>query len=105
MTFMQCSRFTSALLLVTVLVPGTAAAQGSGPISNAQILDSLSVREGATICEMGAGDGELTLAAARLVGSQGRVYASELGDDRVKTLRAKVGDSTLAPITVVAGDP
>lgn len=105
MTFMQCSRFTSALLLVTVLVPGAAAAQGSGPISNAQILDSLSVREGATICEMGAGDGELTLAAARLVGSQGRVYASELGDDRVKTLRAKVADSTLAPITVVAGDP
>ena len=101
MTFMRIP----ALLLVTLLVPAAASAQGSGPITNAQIFDSLDVREGATICEMGAGDGELTLAAARLVGSQGRVYASELGDDRVKTLRAKVADSTLAQITVVAGDP
>ena len=105
MTFMQSSRSASALLLVTLLVPAAASGQASGSITNAQIVDSLGVREGATICEMGAGDGELTLAAARLVGSQGRVYASELGDDRVKALRAKVTDSSLAQITVVAGDP
>jgi tRNA A58 N-methylase Trm61 len=39
---------------------------------------------------MGAGDGELTLAAARLVGTAGRVYSSELGDGRVKALREKL---------------
>ena len=105
MTFIHLSRRTSALLLVTLLVPAAASAQSSGSITNGQIFDSLDVREGATICEIGAGDGELTVAAARIVGSQGRVYASELGDDRVKTLRAKVANSTLAQITVVAGDP
>jgi ubiquinone/menaquinone biosynthesis C-methylase UbiE len=53
---------------------------------------------------MGAGDGELTLAAARLVGPAGRVYTSELGDERVKALRVKVARSHTSQITVVAGD-
>jgi ubiquinone/menaquinone biosynthesis C-methylase UbiE len=53
---------------------------------------------------MGAGDGELTIAAARTVGATGRVYASELGDERVKGLRDKVAQSNLEQITVVAGD-
>ena len=105
MTFMCLPRCTAALLLITLLVPTAASAQSSGSIANREIFDSLGVREGETICEMGAGNGELTLAAARIVGSQGRVYASELGEHRVKTLRAKVADSSLAQITVVAGDP
>ena len=105
MTFMCLPRCTAALLLITLLVPTAASAQSSGSITNSEIFDSLGVREGETICEMGAGNGELTLAAARIVGSQGRVYASELGEHRVKTLRAKVADSSLAQITVVAGDP
>jgi len=62
------------------------------------------VREGATVCEMGAGDGELSLAAATIVGPGGRVYASELGDDRLKGLRAKIGSAD-SRVTVIAGDP
>ena len=37
------------------------------------------------------------------MGSGGRVYTSELGDDRVKTLRDKIAASGLSQITVVAG--
>jgi ubiquinone/menaquinone biosynthesis C-methylase UbiE len=92
-----------ALLLVTALVPVRASAQGSG-ITNAQIFEAIGLRDGATVCEMGAGDGELTLAAARLVGPAGRVYTSELGDERVKALREKVAGSNISHITVVAGD-
>ena len=54
---------------------------------------------------MGAGDGELSIAAAKSVGAGGRVYTSELGDDRVKALRGKVQASELKHITVVEGDP
>jgi tRNA A58 N-methylase Trm61 len=43
------------------------------------------------VCEIGAGEGALSIAAARVVGSQGHVYTSELGDSRVKALQAKVG--------------
>lgn len=91
-------------LLITVLIPASAAGQAAA-ISNAQLFEALGVRDGATVCEMGAGDGAVTLAAARVVGSQGRVFASELGDDRVNTLRAKTAGSGLTQITVVSGDP
>jgi cyclopropane fatty-acyl-phospholipid synthase-like methyltransferase len=95
-----------ALLFVTLLVPAALSAQRSGSsIATEQIFESIGVREGMTVCEIGAGDGELSMAAARIVGPNGRVYSSELGDDRVKSLQAKVAGSGLAQITVIAGDP
>ena len=53
---------------------------------------------------MGAGDGELSIAAAKAVGPSGRVYTSELGEGRVKTLRDRTAASGLSQITVVEGD-
>lgn len=93
------------LLFVTLFVPVTALAQRSGStIAKEQIFDALRVRDGVTVCEIGAGDGDLSIAAARLVGPQGRIYTSELGESRVSTLRERVAKSTLEQITVVAGD-
>lgn len=103
MTLRLSAQITSAVCFVTLLVPTTAIAQASA-FGNRQIFEALAAREGSTLCEMGAGDGELSVAAARTVGPTGRVYASELGDDRVKTLRSKVAQSGLEQITVVAGD-
>ena len=97
-------RTLASLAIVTLLVPGPALARQAGPISNERIFAALGVREGMTVCEMGAGDGDLSIAAARLVGPSGRVYTSELGDDRVKSLRGKIDSSGLSQISVVAGD-
>jgi ubiquinone/menaquinone biosynthesis C-methylase UbiE len=106
MTTLQHRSTRLYLLFITLLVPGIAAAWQSGSsIATEKIFEAIGVKEGTTICEMGAGDGELTIAAARAVGATGRVYTSELGEDRVKALREKVGASSLAQITVVAGDP
>jgi tRNA A58 N-methylase Trm61 len=92
-----------AVLFVTLLV--TAAAQRSGStIPTARIFEALNVREGITVCEMGAGDGELSIAAAKVVGPSGRVYTSELGEERVRTLRDRTAASALSQITVVEGD-
>ena len=91
---------------VTLLVPMVALAWQSGStIGASKIFEAIGMKEGITVCEMGAGDGELTIAAAKLVGAGGHVYSSELGEDRVKALREKVSASGLAQITVVAGDP
>jgi SAM-dependent methyltransferase len=93
------------LLLATLLIPVPAAAQRSGsPITIEKILEVTRAGAGSTVCEVGAGDGELSIAAARIIGASGRVYTSELGEDRVKALREKVTASGLAQITVVAGD-
>lgn len=99
------SRRTSLLCLITLFIPIAAAAQQSGSTIPAEkIFEAISVRDGSTVCEIGAGDGELSIAASRLVGPGGRVYTSELGDERLKALRSRVAASGVAQITVVAGD-
>jgi SAM-dependent methyltransferase len=95
-----------ALLFVTLLIPAGVTAQRSGStIATEKIFEAIGVREGITVCEIGAGSGELSVAAARIVGPGGRVYSSELGDERLKALQEKATGSGLAQITVVAGDP
>ena len=79
-------------LFVTLLAPALAGAQQSGStIATERIFEAIGVREGITVCE--------------LVGPGGRVYTSELGEERVKALRSKVEGSELKQITVVEGDP
>lgn len=93
------------MVFVTLFVPAQVRAQRSGSTIEAdRIFEALGVRDGVTVCEIGAGDGELSIAAARLVGPNGRVYTSELGEDRLRALRRRVGDSELPQITVVDGE-
>ena len=56
----------------------------------ARLIETLGLQAGSTVGEIGAGDGELTILVARHVGPTGRVFTTELGDDRVRTLRAAV---------------
>jgi ubiquinone/menaquinone biosynthesis C-methylase UbiE len=94
-----------AFAFVTLFVPPQVWPQGSGStIETDRIFEALGARDGATVCEIGAGDGELSIAAARLVGPNGRVYTSELGEERLKALRQRVGGSELPQITVVDGE-
>jgi ubiquinone/menaquinone biosynthesis C-methylase UbiE len=105
MTFHTSTSRTLIPLLITLLTPVSPAAQRSGAsISTDKIFEAIGVRDGTTVCEIGAGDGELSIAAARIVGPEGRVYTSELGEERLKALRKKVADSGLAQITVIDGD-
>jgi ubiquinone/menaquinone biosynthesis C-methylase UbiE len=102
-THLQRAAASFGLLVVTLLVPVATLADQSGSVETTRIFDALELKEGMTVCEMGAGDGALSIAAARRVGSQGQVYTSELGDDRVKALRAKVADASVPHVAVVAG--
>lgn len=99
------THFFAATLLITLLVPAAPADLQSGSVATESIFKALRLQTGQTVCEMGAGDGELSLAAARVVGAQGRVFTSELGEERIRALRQKVSGSTAAPITVVEGAP
>jgi ubiquinone/menaquinone biosynthesis C-methylase UbiE len=88
-------------LVVALLLPVTAVAQGNGSLATSRIFDALALRNGATVCEVGAGNGELSIAAADRVGERGQVYTSELGDERVTTLRDKVSAAKRPNIQVV----
>jgi ubiquinone/menaquinone biosynthesis C-methylase UbiE len=92
-----------ATLIAALLIPSAASAQGNGSLATSRIFEALGVSRGSTVCEVGAGDGELSIAAARQVGAQGHVYTSELGDERIKALQTKVAAANLPQIRVVAG--
>ena len=53
----------------------------------ARLVDALHVRPGMSVAEIGAGDGELTVAIAKVVGPTGRIYSTELNQSRLETIR------------------
>jgi ubiquinone/menaquinone biosynthesis C-methylase UbiE len=91
-------------VFVTLAALAVALAQPWSSPSAEAVFDAIGVREGASVCEIGAGDGELSLAAAGRVGPDGRVFTSELGDSRLQKLRDAVEASGLTTVTVVAGN-
>jgi predicted methyltransferase len=69
----------------------------------AKLIEVLQLKPGSTVAEIGAGGGELTIALAKHVGSEGRVFTSELGSDRLKRLRETVDKADMSHIQVVEG--
>jgi ubiquinone/menaquinone biosynthesis C-methylase UbiE len=61
----------------------------------------LALKEGMVIADVGAGKGELTLALARDVGPNGRVFSTEIDPARLKRLREAVGGARLDNVSVV----
>ena len=72
-----------------------ATAQRGGSIETSAIFEALELKPGSTVGEIGAGNGELSLGAARIVGADGKVLTSELGDEQIKRLQAAVTSSGL----------
>lgn len=57
------------------------------------------------MADIGAGDGDYSFLAAEQVGKSGRVYATEIDKEKLKSLRAQVAKRNAANITVVEGAP
>ena len=55
------------------------------------------LREGMTVLDLGCGPGFFTLDMASLVGTSGRVIASDLQEGMLEKIRAKIHDCELAP--------
>ena len=68
-----------------------------------QVFAALGLKQGDRVGEVGAGKGELALAAAHVVGSTGKVYASELGEKKLLELRQAASSAALPQLTVVEG--
>jgi ubiquinone/menaquinone biosynthesis C-methylase UbiE len=65
---------------------------------------ALALRPGHTVADVGAGDGDFTVPLGRAVGPAGRVFATEVEDDKLDRLRSTVGASALANVTVLRGE-
>lgn len=66
-----------------------------------RLTELLSLREGMTVAEVGAGTGWLSVEVARRVGRSGRVYSTELSADRVDDIRHAIADVGLNNVTVL----
>jgi ubiquinone/menaquinone biosynthesis C-methylase UbiE len=63
-----------------------------------RIFEKLGVAQGAVLGEIGAGTGEVALEVAELLGKEGKLYANELDNKKLETLRERAGGSKGAPI-------
>ena len=97
-------RFVTALVIAAALGCSAVAQSAQDNAADAaRLITLLDVREGSIVGEVGAGDGELTIALAKHVGTAGRVYTNELNKDRLAALRKKVDRAGLPNVTAVEG--
>ena len=78
--------------------------RGEEERKTAQMIAALELHEGSVVAEMGAGSGGRTIDIARHVGASGRVFTSELGEERLRNLRNAIEKSGAKNVTVVAAD-
>ena len=100
-------RQRSFLIVFTVLFSTAAAATVATLAVQAkpeQIFEAAGLKAGQTFCEIGAGAGDLSMSAARVVGVEGHVFTNEL-KAWIRTLQVRVADSGLTNITVIMAEP
>jgi ubiquinone/menaquinone biosynthesis C-methylase UbiE len=70
-----------------------------------RLVTALAIRPGSTVGEIGAGRGALTVAMAREVGPDGRVYSNELDTRRLDDIARAVKSAGVGNVTVLEGRP
>jgi len=91
-------------LLAVVATANLAACQSGYDVD--WLIEELELQEGSVVADIGAGDGDQSVAIARHVGPEGQVYSTELGAGMVRQLRRKMEREELTDVvTVREGDP
>jgi protein-L-isoaspartate O-methyltransferase len=75
------------------------------PVAEAErIAELLELAPGMSVADVGAGDGLWSEDMARRVGDTGHVYATEVTEELLDSIRRRIKRSKLRNITVIAGD-
>ncbi len=97
------------LLLGLFACPPTAhAAQNTGPERDAwnrpeQVMDALGLRSGSTVADVGCGRGYFTFKIAARVGHEGEVFAEDLREDELDSIRKRADGDGLTQVVTVHG--
>jgi ubiquinone/menaquinone biosynthesis C-methylase UbiE len=104
MTMRLLVRPSAAPVIVAIaLAVGCTASAQNNAADTETLIKVLQLEPGAVVAEIGAGGGDLTIALAKQVGPNGRVFTSELGDERLAKLRGAVEKSGASNVQVVEG--
>ncbi len=103
-SFDRIRHFFFIFFIVTAL-PAVSLAQNSADIE--WLIDVLGLEEGSVVADIGAGDGDQTLALVRHVSPGGHIYSSELGSESLQDLQEAVRSAPAYSdnITVIEGHP
>jgi tRNA A58 N-methylase Trm61 len=94
-------------LVATLFVTQLAFAQSAddNAADAKRLIAALHIHQGSVVGEIGAGSGELTVALAREVGPEGRIYSNELNAARRADISRAAESAGLSNVTVVEGAP
>jgi len=88
-------------VLAAVAATAFVLAQRSRRAEVNQLAELLSLCEGVTVADIGAGSGRLTVEVARRVGRSGRVYSTEISADRLEDIRQAAAAAGLSNVIVL----
>lgn len=93
------------LTLLTILFISScvSAQQNSADIN--WLIEALELEEGSVVADIGAGDGDQTLAIAELIGPDGHIYSTELGEESLQELRENIEWAGVGNVTVLEAHP
>jgi len=69
-----------------------------------EIFKAVGIGVGSSVADVGAGDGFLTLRIAPIVGENGHVFAVDISDTKLQSLKQRVADAHFANVEIVKGD-
>jgi ubiquinone/menaquinone biosynthesis C-methylase UbiE len=93
----------NALLSVLTIATVLSAQKQNDAADAARLIEVLSITEGASVADIGAGSGELTVLIARSVGSTGRVFSTDINPQRLAEIRSAAAQAQLQNVAVVEG--
>jgi precorrin-6B methylase 2 len=92
---------SGSAVLVAVTATAFLLAQRSRRTEVDRLAELLSLREGMTVAEIGAGTGWLTVEVATRVGRSGRVYSTEIGTARLRDIRQAADAAGVSNVIVL----
>lgn len=101
-------KLSSWLLILFSLLSMTTISCGQAPGNQSDVewlIDVLEIKEGSVVADIGAGNGDQTVAIAKHIGPDGQIYSTELGSESIEKLQDEIEESKLKNITVIEGDP
>lgn len=95
------------LIPVFILLTLTACAEQEQNYSSdvLWLIDAMELTEDYVVADIGAGNGRQAIEIARYIGPDGKVYATELGEETLETLRNSIERRDIENIMVLEGDP
>lgn len=67
-------------------------------------LKEIGLRAGDTLLDIGCGEGRFSIPAAKIVGDNGRVYAIDISEEAINTLKEEIKKKDIRNIKVFTGD-